>query len=317
MRFTNTLDRGHSGRVYFTPHDRGASVQLVKSFGVAIASLLVFCSAASAQDTPAPEELDSTRGLAMGTGARASSVSTSALAYNPAGMPTGRLYHLEGFAGYVPDAGRWEVGGSIVDSMTNKLAAGLSFRGLLGNGEEGYSGMDGRVGIGLPLSDAFSVGLAGRYLSLTRDGQIPEGESDELADGVTLDASVLVTPTTGLRLVAFGYNLIDLHSPYAPLTVGGGAAFSGETFTLGADVLVDLTTYDVAEWTLGGGAEYLAGGQVPIRLGYTYDHGRHVHTVTGGVGYVDQKVGVDLSLAQDVRGDSDTRLLATLRYFVQ
>ena len=272
---------------------------------------------ALAQDEPRREDLSSSRGLAMGTGSRASSVSTSALAYNPAGLPIGRLYHLEGFAGYVPDAERWEVGGSIVDSMTNKLAAGLSFRGLLGNGEEGYSGMDGRVAVGLPFSEAFSLGIAGRYLSLTRDGQIPEGESDELAQGITLDASILVQPTQGLRLVAFGYNLIDLESPYAPLTLGGGAAFSAEMFTLGADVLVDLSTYESAEWTLGGGAEYLAGGQVPVRAGYAYDHGRRVHTVTGGLGYVDQKVGVDLSLAQDVRGAGETRLLATIRYFVQ
>ncbi len=271
-----------------------------------------------AQDTPAREDLESTRGLAMGTGARASAASTSAIAYNPAGLPIGRLYHLEGLAAYEPSAGRWELGASVIDSMTNKLAAGLSFRGLLGDGESGYSGLDGRVGLGFPVSDAFSLGLSGRYLSLTRDGQVPEGEDETLAQGFTLDASILIQPVTGLRIAAYGYNLIDLESPLAPLTIGGGAAYTaGELFTIGADVLVDLSTYDHAEWTAGGGLEYLAGGQVPLRGGYAYDHGRRVHTVTGGVGYVDQKVGVDISLSQDVRGASETRLLAAIRYFVQ
>lgn len=274
--------------------------------------------AASRGDVASREDFDSTRGLAMGTGARASSVSTAALSTNPAGLGIGRLYHLEGLAGYEPDARRWELGASVVDSMTNKLAAGLAFRGLLGNGETGYSGIDGRLGLGFPLSEAFALGVAGRYLSLTRDGQTPDGEDDSLVNGFTLDASILVQPTEGLRILAFGYNLIDLESALAPLTLGGSAAFTvAEAFSIGGDVLVDLTTYDQAEWTAGGGVEYLAGGQVPLRVGYAFDHGRHVHTVTGGLGYVDQKVGLDLSLAQDVSGGSETRLLAAIRYFVQ
>lgn len=255
----------------------------------------------------------------MGTGARASAASTSALAYNPAALALGRLYHIEGFSEYSPSARRWELGASIVDSMTQKLAAGLALRALLGDGEEGYSGFDGRLGLGFPLSDAFALGVAGRYVSITRDGQTPEGEDwdQDLAKGFTMDASLTIQPTQGLRMVAFGLNLIDLESELAPLTLGGGAAFSVENvFTIGADVLVDMTTYEQAQWALGGGAEFLAGGQVPLRAGYEYDRGRRVHTVTGGVGYVTQKVGVDLSLAQEVSGADETRLLAAIRYFV-
>ena len=275
---------------------------------------------AAAQDvTHAPEEIDSSRDMAMGTGARASAASTSALAHNPAGLPFGRLYHIEGFSEYVPSVGRWELGAGIVDSMTQRLAAGLAMRALLGNGDDGYSGFDGRLGLGFPLSDAFALGVAGRYVSINRDGQTPEGDDldEDLAKGFTLDASMTIQPTEGLRLVAFGNNLIDLESELAPLTLGGGAAFSAENvFTIGADVLVDMTTYEQAEWTVGGGAEYLAGGQVPIRAGYEFDHGRRVHTVTGGLGYVSQKVGVDLSLSQEVSGADETRLLASIRYFV-
>jgi len=283
-------------------------------------AVLVSLSPAVGAAQERAEDIESTRGMAMGTGARASAASTSAAAYNAAGLPQGRLYHLEGLVGYDAAYGRWSFGATAVDSMSNKLAAGLSIRAIMGDGERGHSGLDGRLGLGLPLSDAFAIGLAGRYLSLSRDGQGAAGETDgqTLAKGFTLDASIAVQPAAGLRLAGLGYNLIDMDSPLAPRLIGGGASFStAEVFTLGADCLVDLSTFDQAELIVGGGAEYLAAGRVPIRLGYEYDSGRHTHSVTGGVGYVDQQVGIDVALDQQVRGGTETRLLLAFRYFVR
>jgi hypothetical protein len=286
----------------------------------ALVSFVSWTSTVHAQGDPIPRRdaaLETSRGIAMGTGNRASAASTSAVAYNPAALPMGRLYHIEGFFGYDNDVERWTVGGTIIDSMTNKLAAGLSFRGFLGNGEDGYGGLDGRLALGFPLSEAVAIGLAGRYLSLTREGQTPEGESDTLARGFTGDVALLVQPVEGLRLAALGYNLIDVDSALAPVLLGGSASFSvGEMLSFGGDVLFDMTTFESGQLLTGGGVEYLAGGQIPLRLGYRYDRGRHLHSVTAGIGYVDQHIGLDVSLTQDVRGDDATEVLAAVRYFV-
>lgn len=282
--------------------------------------------AAEAQDpatTPAaprpvaPADLETPRGMAMGTGARASAISSSATAYNPASLPLGRLYHVEGLFGYEAAFGRWSVGGAVTDSVTNKLAAGASFRGILGGDDAGYTGFDGRLGLGMPLSDAVAIGLSGRYLSVGPGEQDATAPLPE-AEGFTLDAAVRVSPVAGLHIAALGLNLIDMGSALAPIFVGGSAAYSvGEMFSFGGDVLVDMTTYERATILAGGGAEYLAGGTVPLRLGYRFDEGRQVHSVSGSVGYVDQQVGIDVALRQDVAGDDATQVLLGFRYHVQ
>ena len=80
---------------------------------------------------------------------------------------------------------------------------------------------------------------------------------------------------------------------------------------------MDLTTFDDAKLIAGGGLEYLAGGVVPLRIGYRYDDGHEVHSLTGGIGYVDAKFGADLSIAQEIDGGDGTELLLGIRYHVQ
>lgn len=267
---------------------------------------------------PRPLNLESARGLALGTGARASSLSTSALAYNPAGLVVGRLYHVEGVVDYMADMKTVALGGTIVDSSTSRLAAGLSFRGFLG-GDGGMGGVDGRVGIAIPFSDAISVGLSGRYINADRKGDAAAALPEALrsVSGFTLDATLRVMPVPIFMLYGGGYNLIDLDSVFAPLTIGGGAGVAlGNIAVLGADVLVDMTSYDKAAVTFGGGLEFFAAQVIPIRAGYSYDVKRSQHTLTLGLGYTDRSVGLDLSLRQDLGGEGDTRLLGAFRLFV-
>jgi len=295
--------------------------------GLILATL--FCTNVEAQaptDTPPPapaidealasEDASTTRGLALGTGVRASALSTAAHAYNPANLPVGRLYHVEGSVAYVPSVERWGLEAAVVDSASNRLAGGLSFRGILGNGSEGYSGYDTRLSLGFPASDAVGLGVAGRYLNLSRDS---DGEQDgqELAEGFTFDAAFRLTPTEGIHIAGLGYNLIDVHSALAPRRVGGSAAIAvGDTIIVGADLLFDLTTYDDPEMTVGGGVELLAGEQIPLRAGYVHDAGRGVHRVSGGLGYIDQLMGLELAMTQEVSGGNATTVVASLRYFV-
>jgi len=290
-----------------------------RMYGWVIAlALAVAPIGAAAQEPPHPEDMETARGLALGTGVRASATSTSALAYNPAGLAGGRLYHLEAAGMYEPAFGRFIAQSAVADSMTSKVAAGLTLRGIFGGDDAEHTGIDGRLALALPLGEAISIGLSGRYMSIDGQGQTTDGVARPGATGFSMDASLRVSPVTGLVIAGYGYNLIDVGSPLAPLRAGGGISYTiANALTIGADVLVDPNTFDRTRVVAGGGVEYLAAGSVPIRLGYLWDQGRREHSVTGGLGYVERKVGADVSIRQQVSGGSDTTVMASLRYFVE
>ena len=256
-------------------------------------------------------------------------MSTSALAYNPAGMVVGKVYHLEGVLDYMPDMKTFALGGAIVDSSTSRLSAGLSLRGFL-SGQGGFGGIDGRLAVALPFSESFSIGLSGRYVNARRDVPaptvidsagmemlMPAPASVREVKGFTLDASIRIAPVPNVMLHAGSYNLISMDSVYAPLMLGGGAGIGiANVALLGADVLVDMSSYDKANVMLGGGAEVFAAQAIPIRAGYSYDIKRSQHTLSVGLGYTDRSVGLDLSLRQDLGGEGDTRIMGAFRFYV-
>jgi hypothetical protein len=286
-----------------------------------------------AKTCPRALQAESARGLALGTAVRASAISTSALAYNPAALVVGKAYHVEGLVDYMADLKTVALGGAVVDSSTSRLAAGLSLRGFL-SGDNGMGGFDGRLGIGLPLSDAFSIGLVARYLNVSQGNVLlidgTRLSSVTLAKGFTLDASVRIAPAPTVQLNFGSYNLIRLSgqlgaSPgapsladaYAPLILGGGASvIAADIVVIGADVLVDMTSYSSANPTVGGGAELLLANVLPLRAGYSYDVRRTQSTLSLGIGYTDRSLGLDLTWKQDLGGLGDTRVAAAVRFFV-
>jgi hypothetical protein len=306
---------------------RGWTLAVVASLSAFAANLRV-----RAEDRVIPEaRIESARGVAMGTGARAAAASTQAQAENPANLAVGGLYHMESFLSYQPTFKRVGWGAAVVDSMTSRLAAGASVRGIFGDNAAGdNSGWEAKLGLGLPLADVISVGVSGRYMRYTlSDPQaVPEREPEEgqapdrsyKIKAFTMDAAVTVRPMSGLAIAALAYNLIDTKSPLAPMMVGGAVSLGlSAQLSLGGDVLVDLNThkaFDGVKIVTGGGVEYLAQGVAPLRLGYLYDQGRGQHGITGGVGFVDQRVGVHLSLRQMVAGGKETTLMLAVQYFV-
>lgn len=291
----------------------------------ALALLTCPLASAHAQEAVVPppgEEFDTTRGMAMGLGARASAASTSALEYNPANLALARVYHIETFVGYRPQSTRFEFGAALIDSFSAPVAMGVSYRYLLGNGQYGQAGMEGRVGLAVPLGDAFAIGVAGRYVSFTREGPRPEGDNrGPYAEGITFDASVRVTPIAGLHIAAIGQNLIDFGSPLVPRLVGGSASYTiDNVFTIAIDGLADLSTFTFPDGSLrpeallGASAEFFT-GEIPIRAGWSFDTGRSIHYITAGLGYTTSEFGIELSYRQQVFGDDDTWLMLGGRYF--
>jgi len=264
--------------------------------------------------------METARGMAMGLGARASATSTSGLAYNAAGLSIGRLYHVESAAVYRPQPGTFSTNAALIDSYSGPINMGVSFRYAHGNGDEGHGGFDGRVALGLPLGEYFAIGATGRYVTYWREGQ--EG-ADPFAEGITLDGSIRISPLPGFHIALLGYNLIDLGSPLAPMQVGGSVSYTiDSTFTLAIDGLADLGTWsepngDIRPEALLGAAAELFTGEVPIRAGWAFDTGRDAHFVTGGVGWMNDEVGIDIAVRQQVTGaELNTWLLASVRYTV-
>lgn len=269
--------------------------------------------------TPFIDTMETARGMAMGLGARASATSTSALAYNAAGLSIGRLYHIESSVFYEPTAARFGVGGALIDSYSGPVNAGVNFRYVNGNGQNGHGGYDGRVAIGLPIGDAFAIGATARYVSFWREGQT---DASPYAEGFTFDASIRLSPIPGLHFAALGYNLLDLGSPLTPMQVGGSASYTIDNrLTLAFDGLADLSSWHNPDGTIkpealfGGAVEYFT-GEVPIRAGYVYDTGRDAHFISAGVGWMNQQLGFDIAWRQQVTAEYHTWLLASFRYFI-
>ena len=265
---------------------------------------------------PREDTYESTRSMAMGSGARASALGTAAITHNPANLSLGQLYHIEAFAFFSAMQNYWAFGSAVADSITNRLAAGMSFRGIIGNGNRDYSGYDGRLSFGLPIVSQIALGVSGRFMQV-KASDAQSGRSTLTA--FTMDAALRVTPITGLNIALLGYNFIPTDSSLAPIQLGGSLGYSYENvFSIGGDFLVDLTTYDELSYIFGGGVEYFAGNMVPIRVGYRGDSGRELHQFTASVGYVSQQFSVDFALRQDVQpGTKETELQLAIRYHVQ
>lgn len=284
--------------------------------------VMVLGASAARANPPTSLQSETGRGLSLGSGMRASSISTSALAYNPSAMPFGRLYHVESTADYSPNTDSLMLGAAVVDSLTSSFALGISARAMVDQGDDAREGYDIRLGGGLPLTEAITLGVSGRYIRVKAPASLRTADNvardgDPSVKGLTLDAALGIHPSEGVHLSLLGYNLIRHDSAYVPLMAGGSISFNvGESLTLGADVLADFNTFANTTVQAGGGLEYLHENRIPLRLGYLFDSGRGYHYVGAGVGYNDDKMGVEFGLQQGVSGTNDTRAIVALRYFV-
>jgi hypothetical protein len=273
-------------------------------------------------ECPKAVAAETARGIGLGTGARASAISTSALAYSPGALSLGNLYHIEGSVDYMSELKTVALGAAVVDSSTSKLGAGVGMRGFLA-GDNGLNGLDGRLGIALSLSEAFSIGVGGRYIDLTSN--VSDGDDTievELAQGFTMDASIRIIPTPGVQLDVAALNFIDRSSPYVPTTLSGGLALAiGDALSAGADVIADMTSFEKPGITLGLGGEYLGGNTIPVRAGYSIDLARKIHAIGGGIGYTDQQIGLDIGVRQELErpgsAKPETRVMGAVRYYVK
>jgi hypothetical protein len=281
-------------------------------------------------------ENETPRSAAMGGALRAMGAGTSGLFLNPAAIPLSHVYHIEALIQGSPETGRVVGGGSVVDSVTSRLAGGFSLVG----GRMDPSGIDRslidmRLDLAFPITERFIIGLGGRYLKLTQSGVGAFGTSpfsgglldssstsqppgrNAMVNNLTLDAGIVVRPTDSIFIAAVGQNLTYPRNGILPTTVGGGLGYGSDTFSIEADGIADLNSWLKPTARVGLGAEYVVATVVPIRAGYRFDQGAKLHTVSLGTGYVGPMFSIEGTVKRTISNPGATTLIFSIAYHLE
>jgi hypothetical protein len=291
-----------------------------------------FASAAHADKSTVPpqvgynyQEIETPRITATNGAVRALSNSTEALFDNPANMSASRVYHLAALAQIWPESGRQSYGAAAVDSVgsSSRVGGGL---GATYNTQD-TDGIDRRwtdirFALSYPFSDKFYMGVAGRYLMLSQNGEGPLGTSlasggiagEKIVRNITFDAGATFKPNDSLAISIVGSNLNNPGNGFEPTSLAGGIGFGKELFSLEADVAEDFTTYNRTTTRAMAGGEVLLGDHFPLRGGYRYDDGAKSHSLSGGLGYVDTMFAAEIAVRRVVSGDKVTAIVFGFTY---
>ena len=241
------------------------------------------------------------RPTGMGMAFTGVATGTGGLFHNPAGIASRMMYAIDGTYEYTPNGS--VLNAAVVDSKTNPdVSAGVAYSYFFGRDDFATSsGHSARLALAFPvLPERVSVGVGGRYLNTTVD-------EVQVMNGVTIDAGALFQATDLIQVGLAGQNLIDLCDDpschlVAPTLISGGAAVGDEsTILVSADGGVDLTSDPEAVHPFfEAGAEYFAGGTVPLRLGFQHLGATSQQLITAGAGVRMQTAGVDFGFRMDL-----------------
>jgi hypothetical protein len=273
-------------------------------------------------------EIPNVRALAMGGALNALGVSTAALSLNPANMPMARVYHIEAFGAFSPEAKRQTYGLAIVDSILNsgRVAGGLEGTWSQFDPDAMHrTWTDLRGALALPLGDHVALGATGRWLRVEQAvGAGPLGPSPAtsgtsngpIVNLFTFDAGATAALGEAWRIGLVGHNLTNPGTALAPTTAAMGVGYGVREFAVEGDGLLDFTTYAGVRGRLMLGGELFVAERYAVRAGWRYDTGTGVNTPSLGFGYVDPHWSVELGVRHDAIADhASTFVLVSLRYF--
>ena len=267
----------------------------------------------------------------MGGALRAAGNGTTAPFLNPANLALTRVYHIEAMGQLTPEYGRQVYGGAIVDSTTSKVAGGVAVTGgFLDPKGPDRSWLDVRLALALPIGENFFIGLGGRYLKLTENGDGPLGKSKvsgglkdpsggrfALVNIPTFDAGLTVKAGDIVYIGLSGQNLTFPSNSYLSTKIGGGVAVATKDFTIEADGVADLNSYKNPTARVMAGGEYLLIDHIPLRLGYRFDQGAKSHALSGGVGYTSREFSIEASVRRTLVGPNATMIFFGVAYFLE
>jgi hypothetical protein len=283
-------------------------------------------------------EEETARSAGLGGAMRALGNGTTAVLLNPADMVETRVYHIEALAQLTPEAARQVYGGVIVDSMTGRLAGGISFfGGYIDPDGIDRSFIDARVALAYPITERLFIGLTGRYTKVTQSGDYepltgsrasrglidPDAESkipperSAFVDGFTFDAGLTVKATDAIHIAVLGQNLSYPNTGVIPTSVGGGIGYGTDDFSVEVDGIADFNTYLDTSARIMAGAELLLADHFPLRAGYRFDGGAKLHAVSAGLGYIHTDFSAEASVRRTLSDPGATTVIISLAYFLE
>lgn len=265
------------------------------------------------------------RATGMGDAGVADARATDALRLNPAGMAVASLYTIAADYQFMNKQGGQSLNVGVADSTSDSRIGGGLFYGYRSASPMGLPSLgahEGGLALSFPLSERFLLGASVKYVHVS-GGFEPDGRTDH--GGVTADAGMVLRVAPGMTLGAAGYNLHDLSTVMAPLSLGYGVAFMpGSNLTVVVDALHDFTTSDPTRGVrtnVGGGAELLLKNIVAVRLGGGHDGGARgpaTSYATAGLAALAEMGALDASVRQDLSGSAKiTTVIVGVRLFVQ
>jgi len=271
-------------------------------------------------DADSLNDLLGPREIAVGEALRGGATGGTAADLNPAGLPLNRELVFEGGYGYRASDSASLVGVSACDS-TNAIP-GCFFYNYAGASPE-LGGMTlhrtthaGGLALSRMIVPRILLGATAKYYHFTSD---MAGESSASGTAFDLGATVRVTQTVNLGVSA--QNLwATTESPEFPRAVGGGVyARPIPMLALSFDMRWKLDGSDHSA-RYGGGAELFLrgdGGQTgyPIRVGALHDNGLGGTYLSVGLGYATATWGIDLAGRREIKGGSESMIIASMRFF--
>jgi hypothetical protein len=274
----------------------------------ALIALSIPASARAQERTePGLGDLMRARSFGMGGAFRALGGGTEAIEGNPASLAVFRRYLIE-LAGAWDPRNPFGFGSvSVMDSASGALAAGLAYHLVsLGTGEDHRVAHLNTAAFSLPFGQALQVGVSARHVVMTGSRQ---------ANAITGDAGLLLRMGPVMATVS-GHNLVDIANSDFPRTFAGALGLITPEFTLAADVRSDFDPARPA-YSFSGGAEWVAGGALPLRAGFTRDFALRSSYVGAGIGFLVEGGGLDLGYRHELGGSYSRLLSVTFRLRVQ
>ncbi|SEU15394.1 hypothetical protein [Stigmatella erecta] len=252
-------------------------------------------------------DLSSARGYAMGGATLAHGLGTESLLGNPAAIALFKLYRVELHGAWDTSDKDAFAGVSVMDAKTSPVAAGLDYHILsLRNGAGRSTAHFTTLALALPLSSNLMIGSSLHYLRL-RGGIDPLRVND-----TSVDAGLLMRLGSAYTLGFSAHNLVGSDRPELGRYYSAHLGIFTGLLTLGADVRADFDTAAKNIFTYSGGAEYLFGQAVPVRLGYSYDTFRRTSQLGAGLGFITQQGGgIDFAYRHEFgKGEGRGRLFS-------
>jgi hypothetical protein len=278
--------------------------------------LVALCAVLFSTAAYAREEGASASSLGVSDAVRSSAVGPAGLTFNPAAMHQLMQYAIETGYEYSQPIDGHTFSVAVVDSATNAaIAMGVGYSYIYGH--EVGSDVE-RTGHNLRFGAAsgwrgenWSVhaGASGRYLSLSVG-------SDGAAEGITMDAGLLVVVGGMFRFAVVGHHLVDTGLKETPRQLGFGTSIYVNSFIASFDAVLDFETQDETKAQYRVGLEYAVMDRLPIRLGYESDRLVGSHAISAGLGYVTRVIGIDFGFRQNLVDTSDNVFSLNIRGFI-